>query len=226
MVLPPTDEATLTSGASATGPVDEVSATILKLAAKPDEHRPSSYLKHIDLDKLRIDPDGADMPGTEVVATTVHLGKPKGDWFSQVLVGWVFLAFLYKDESDHGHEYLVMPHLATIIGDRIRPVTVVFACNLTGEFYFWPLPRPDAGGRPNAWHESARAAANEAKTSWVRMSADMAAGRYRVLRATGNHPAPKWPATKEEIDKLFMIAVAANIIDSVDHPIVVRLLGA
>lgn len=177
----------------------------------------------IDLDALRIDPEAdGDAGGTVDVVTGVHLGKPKADWFFRTHSDWIFRARLYKDEEDRGQLYFVHPAVVPLIQDRVNTYEVVFAATLTGEPFFWPLKQPGGSGKPDRWTESARVAAATAKQSWVRMSADMAAQHYKVVRAVAAHMAPKWPT---DIDALFAKAVEGNFIDGPDHPIVARLLG-
>jgi hypothetical protein len=84
------------------------------------------------------------------------------------------------------------------------------------------LPAPE--GRENAWHTSARAAAERAEKDWVRMVANMGAGAYDVYIAPLGIPDPDWP--EQTLRDLLKIAFGnGRLIDTLDHPVIQRLLG-
>jgi hypothetical protein len=74
-----------------------------------------------------------------------------------------------------------------------------------------------------SWHESARKAAEIAKTDWIRISSDKGLGGYRVRKAEGRLSDPQWP--DKSFGELLTIAFADRIIMSEDHPVVRRLRG-
>ena len=82
---------------------------------------------------------------------------------------------------------------------------------------------PGEGGRRNPWHESRGQAIEHAKENWVRITANMAAGRYDVSEAKGALPDPTWPACTP--DELFQIAMRGWIISDDTHPVVRHLMG-
>ena len=103
-------------------------------------------------------------------------------------------------------------------------MTLFLAVNRQGVVFFWPCKLPDPSGRVNAWHESALEAAHLARDGWVRVTADMSLGAYRIFQATGGLPEPEWP--EESLSGLLKIAFkGGKLIDAVDHPVLRRLRG-
>jgi hypothetical protein len=71
--------------------------------------------------------------------------------------------------------------------------------------------------------ETAREAAELAKTKWVRVRADMSLGGYRIYQAEGELSGPEWP--DKPLTEILRIAFRDRIVDSEDHPVVRRLRG-
>ena len=109
-----------------------------------------------------------------------------------------------------------------LVGE-IKPVLLVTAITRQSTVFIWPLALPSEGGRRNDWHETAREAAELAKKAWVRLSADMSLGAYRIYRAEGALSDPTWP--EKSLNELLEIAFKDRIIDREDHPVVRRLRG-
>lgn len=55
------------------------------------------------------------------------------------------------------------------------------------------------------------------------MAANMSLGGYEVFQATGGLPEPQWPDTS--FQELVDIAFKGRFIDSMDHPVLKRLMG-
>ena len=130
---------------------------------------------------------------------------------------------MVKDQES-GEFYVVsatvVPHLA---GD-VQVFTLVPAIDRHGNVFLWPLRQPNADRRSDTWAESALKAAESAKTSWIRVQANMRAGSYDVGRALGNLPEPEWP--RMSFEAMLELAFRGRVIDSTDHPLARRLLGA
>jgi hypothetical protein len=125
--------------------------------------------------------------------------------------------------KDSGQIYLVEPSLVGEIPSEISYVTLFTAMTRDNTLFLWPV-KLAADGRPNSWYDSAREAAAEAMTSWVRVAANMAIGAYEYWVAPGNLAEPKWPALS--FAELLAIAFKGDrLIESLDHPIVGRLKG-
>ena len=88
----------------------------------------------------------------------------------------------------------------------------------------WPVRLPDENGRLDDWNRSAHEAAQLAIEKWVRMSADMALGAYRIDVAVGAFPDPVWPTDVTFAD-LLKIAFKGKMIEDLDNPVLRRLRG-
>jgi hypothetical protein len=72
-----------------------------------------------------------------------------------------------------------------------------------GVLLLWPLKLPtDGPGR--SWAETARQAAELAKTKWARVVPDMGLDGYRIFMAEGSLPEPEWP--DKPLDEILQIA--------------------
>jgi hypothetical protein len=121
--------------------------------------------------------------------------------------------------------YLVAPALWT--GLAAEPTfssrLLVFAITRQHVPFIWPIRLADSKGRIDDWSRSAMDAADEAKSRWVRITANMALGAYQIDVASGQLPEPAWPdATFQEIVK---IAFRDKMISDWDHPVLRRLRG-
>jgi hypothetical protein len=59
--------------------------------------------------------------------------------------------------------------------------------------------------------------------TWIRMTANMAAGAYDINEAMTKIPEPNWP--EETLKQLLKVAFRDRIITDVGHPVVQQLLG-
>ncbi len=120
--------------------------------------------------------------------------------------------------------YAVMPDVAAAIPGETRIVQLRLCINRAGSLYIWHVPLPTPDGRENAWHKTAREAAEIAETKWVRMVANLGGGHYEVFVAPMGLSEPIWP--EQSFSDLLRIAFGGGrLIDSVDHPVLRRLQG-
>ncbi len=186
------------------------------LESAPDPFNPES---------LRISQDFAAAAGVKQVLTTIPVRKPNRQDFVRVHPGENYqLTTVVIELKDDRESYLVTPDLRDELIGEVIPVTLFLAVNRQGVLFFWPCKLPDPSGRVNAWHESALEAAHLARDGWIRVTADMSLGAYRIFQATGELPGPEWP--EETLGELLKIAFkGGKLIDSVDHPVLKRLRG-
>jgi hypothetical protein len=111
---------------------------------------------------------------------------------------------------------------SALVGE-IKPVVLAVTINRQSVLSLWPLKLPTEEARYNAWSQTAREAAELAKTDWVRMSADMSLGGYRIYKAEGQLSDPVWPDMT--LNKMLEIAFRDRIVDSESHPVIRRLRG-
>ncbi len=178
-----------------------------------------------DLKSLRLPANYGATLGVKKLLTQVPVGKPDKARFFQIRDGqdWVFPTYILQ-MKDANETYLVMPHIAPVLGSLARPVELHAAIDRSGNPSLVPVFLPGEDGKRNPWHESLAQAVEQAKTQWVRIEANMSAGAYGVLVAKGNLPEPVWPGTTME--ELIKVAFRGKIIDSDSHPVVQAVLGA
>ena len=129
--------------------------------------------------------------------------------------------------KDDRESFLVVPTVAATMSPGDFVVKDLFlTLSRQNVLYVWPVPVPkaDGRGRGNAWHITAREAAVLATTQWVRLTANMALGAYEVSVATAKLPEPEWP-TDKSFNDILRIAFKDRLIETVDHPVIQRLLG-
>jgi hypothetical protein len=120
--------------------------------------------------------------------------------------------------------YVLVPEVAAALPGETRVVDLRLCVTRTGSMYLWPVPLPTPDGRENAWHKTAREAAEIAENKWVRMAANMGAGCYDVFTAPEALSAPRWP--DENFPDLLRVAFGGGRrIDSIEHPVIKRLMG-
>lgn len=95
--------------------------------------------------------------------------------------------------------------------------------NRQGVLFLWPIRLPGADGKIDDWSRSALDVADEAKSRWVRITANMSLGAYEVAVASGLAAEPSWPdLTFEEIIR---VAFRDKMISEWSHPVLQRLRG-
>lgn len=178
----------------------------------------------IDLESLRLSQNFSAMVGVKKVLTTVPVRKPTRQEFVRVHPdeAWQLqtAVLVLKEEREH---YLVAPELWSEIPGEITPVLLLTGVNRQGVFFLWPIRLPGEDGRIDGWNQSAMEAAQLAKMGWVRVAANMSLGGYEVFRATGDLPEPQWPDIS--FQELVNIAFKGRFIDSMEHPVIKRLMG-
>jgi hypothetical protein len=181
----------------------------------PDPFNPAS---------LRINPATAATVGVKKLITTVPARKPNRQVFVRVHPDAAYrLTTAVIEHKEDNEIYLVAPSMLEALADEVAFVTLFTAIDRQGNLFLWPVKLPKDDGRANAWHLSARAAAEEAMKAWVRVSANMGAQAYDVFRATGNLPEPEWPDL--DLQKILKVAFRDRFIEDDDHPVIKKLEG-
>ena len=125
---------------------------------------------------------------------------------------------------DHERDpWFVAPAVRNILVAGVKPVLMLTTVNQRGTPFLWPVALGDGTGRKNAWHDTARQAAEMAKDQWIKLMSDMTAGSYRVFVAMGALPDPKFP--DKSLEELLRLAFRGRVVDTVDHPVVKQSLG-
>jgi hypothetical protein len=194
-----------------------------KLQAVP-ESVPVTPADPFDLDALRVSQDFEAMAGVKKQLINVPVRKPNRQDFVRVNPDESYRVNLHVIVLQDDREvYVVRPDLYTGLSNEVVTVTLFTAINRQGVVFLWPVRLPSSDGKTNAWWTSARMAAEQAMTKWVRVSANQSLGAYEVMTAESCTHEPEWP--EQSLQELIRIAFRERIIDSIDHPVVKRLRG-
>jgi hypothetical protein len=177
-----------------------------------------------NLDALRLSPGAAAVSGTTEVLSHVPLRKPNRHEFFRTRVEpemW-FDTGIFEDKEER-EVFFVTPAMREALVGEIRPVILVPTITRQGVLLLWPLKLPVEGMRHNSWSETAREAAELAKTKWIRLAPDMGLGGNRIYVAEGELSEPQWP--DKPLNEIMQIAFRDRVVDSENHPVVRRLRG-
>ena len=125
--------------------------------------------------------------------------------------------------NEDRQSFIVTPELAPSLPGEAVAKLLIPAFTNHGSMFLWPIRLPDEQGRLDEWNSVALEISERAKTEWVHLMANMAAGTYDVLVAKAPFPEPNWPDLT--LQQLLEIAFRGRIIDSMDHPVLRRLRG-
>jgi hypothetical protein len=177
-----------------------------------------------NLDALRLSADAAAVVGTSEILSHVPVRKPNRHEFFRTRPEpefW-FDTGVFEDREER-ETFFVTPRMREALVGEIKPVLLVPTITRQGVLILWPLKLPTEGQRHSGWTETAREAAELAKTKWVRLVADMGLGGYRIYQAQGELSEPEWP--DKPLPEILQIAFRDRIVDSENHPVVRRLRG-
>ena len=174
---------------------------------------------------LRIDPAMGTELGVKKALLHVPIRKPNRQEFFRTRPDNEFRMNIAIIELKEEREtYAVTPEVATALPGETRIVELRLCVTRTGAIYLWAVPLPTPDGRENAWHKTARDAAEIAETKWVRLAPNMACGSYDAYIAPSELSEPTWP--EQSFSDLLRIAFGGGrLIDKVDHPVINRLRG-
>lgn len=178
----------------------------------------------LDLDRLRLSQDFANQVGVRKALLTVPVRKPDRQWFVRVHPdpAWRFETAVLEIKEDR-ETYLLDPGLWSELPGELIPKALFTGITRQGVVFLWPIRLPGADGRHDAWNRSALDAADLATRSWVRVAANMSLGAYDVFQATTPPPEPEWPDLT--FRRVLEVAFKDRFINSLDHPVIRRLLG-
>jgi hypothetical protein len=167
-----------------------------------------------------------DQVGVKKLLTTVPVRKPNRQDFVRVHPSPAYRltpAALIELREDR-QVYFCTPAVAAELPGEFFVATLYTAINRQGVLHIWPVKLPAADGRVNEWHQSAAEAAELAMNKWIRLAANMALGAYEISEAIGLLSEPIWPDLPFE--EILRLAFRDHMIQSLDHSLVKRLLGA
>jgi hypothetical protein len=119
-------------------------------------------------------------------------------------------------------EDLAMRHLES---NQIKRCRLALATKPHDNFFLCEVPSQNLD---NSWNQSALLACERAKTQWIIAASRKAEGgeNYKIkgARDHDSFPEPKWPT--QTLSELILTAFQGRLIDTEDHPGMLRLLGA
>jgi hypothetical protein len=175
-----------------------------------------------DPKNLRIDHTGREPGVSQVVRLQVRKPSKQEFFRTNPDVDYRMTAAIVELKEEN-EIYLLTPAVAAEVPLEYRTVELRLCVARSGNLFIWPVPMQTPGGRENAWHTTAREAATMAEINWVRVVSNMGAGYYDIMVAPAGLSEPAWP--DKTFGELLRIAFAGRRIDSVDHPVMKRLLG-
>ena len=177
-----------------------------------------------NLDALRKRQDFDSLVGARRQLTSVPVGRPGKQIFFRVLPGdeWQIQAALIELDEDKT-KFFVVPDIYPDLVHESKRVVLRTVITAQGTAQLWPIPLPMADGYDNEWWQSARMVADRAEQAWVRMASNRESRSYDVYTATADFGEPQVP--EQSLPELLKIAFAGKIIDSLHHPVVLKLLG-
>ena len=180
----------------------------------------------LDLDSLRLPQNFGEMLGVRKSRLSIPLRKPHKQEFFRVhpSAAWTFPAAILKLQGDRRDDlYVVSPAIGQELPEYVTPVVFVAMITRQDVFALWPLRMPDPTGRVDEYARTAQAAAELARTKWIRLVAKQALGAYEVLEPLGVFPEPTWP--EEPFGTLCQRAFRDRVIEDLSHPVLRQLRG-
>jgi hypothetical protein len=180
----------------------------------------------IDLESQRLSQDFESAVTVKKLITTVKVMKPLNHWFIRTRADpayWLPTAVL--ELGGEREIYLVARSLwgALATDPTFSPRLLVTSINRQGVLFLWPIKLPGTKGRDDPWSRSARDAADEARTQWIRVTSNTDLGAYEVAVAVGQFVEPEWPSLT--LQEIVNIAFRNKMITTWDHTVLRQLRG-
>lgn len=174
---------------------------------------------------LRITGSLAASGGAEKLLLVMNVQKPPKQAFVRVNSDpGLRIPMALLELKDERETYAVTPAIAEQVPSEVKFVELRLAVTQQGTPFLWPVPLPPNDRAENTWNFTARTGAERAETAWVRLTANMNAQRYDVHVAQSAAAEPVWPG--KTLQELLAIAFGnGRLIDSLEHPVIQRLLG-
>jgi hypothetical protein len=190
------------------------------------EPEPEQPTDPFDVDRLRQLAPSVGL--TEQMLLSVAVRKPIRTEFFRVhphpaySIDW----WAYVHKTDGGEEtYWVTNEMRDALDTDVRPVRIFTCITKANVVFLWPARLPFADSNfGRRWHDTALAAADRAKTTWVRLVSNKSAGAYEIVVAKGDLGEPQWP--KPSLGELLKLGFGdGRTIDHPDHPVLRQLRG-
>lgn len=125
-----------------------------------------------------------------------------------------------------GERYLLTASVAAEL-EQTRPGTIrwrrmCYWLDDCGALGLWPVAAGGNSGNENGWVRSALACVAAARGQWVRVTSDVAAGKFRCYRASKTEP-PAFPAWS--MSDVLRRAFGENLVTTTEHAALVHIAG-
>jgi hypothetical protein len=187
---------------------------------------PNTEADPFDLASLRLSQDFASAVGVKRLITTIPVRKPSKEWFVRTHPSPSHrLQTAVLELKEDRETYLVSPDLWPELASdpTLSPRLLLTAINRQNVLFLWPIRLPGADGKIDDWSRSALDAADEAKSRWVRVTANLSLGAYDLGIASGLASEPTWPDLP--FQEIIRIAFRDKMISEWNHPVLRRLRG-
>jgi len=176
--------------------------------------------------RFHIPQNYADHLQTRKTAVLVPLRKPDSqEWvYIHPSKDWRDSVGVLVDKANR-EIYVVEPELMPEITETLIPKLLVAYVTRSGSHALWPIRLPNEVGRLDTYNRSALEIVHRFAGEWIRVQMNESNRCYEILRmaATVEMPAPQWP--EGGFPYLFDTAFKANIIASLEHPLLKTLRG-
>lgn len=158
----------------------------------------------------------------------IPVTKPRQTWWVRADPREDYsLDTLILELREERENYLLSRDLWDELADEptIRPARLTAAVfRPTLEPFLWVSRLPAEDGRTCGWHETMLQALEHAKTTWIRVVANMNLGAYDIREADGPFSSPDW-SSLPPFQEMLKVAFGTQYISNLDHPVLKRLRG-
>jgi hypothetical protein len=178
-----------------------------------------------DVDKLRLPYGDTALSTIEIMSKIAVRKSTRQEWIRTCLDEQKTLITRIYEDRDTRDFYFIAPNMVQTLYalGEVTAAKLVPAVTRQGVPLVIPVKLPAEGSPMSGWHETMLTAVERGSTKWIRISADMALGGYRIYEAIGDLGEPKFPDMP--LNDMLEIAFKGRIIDSEDHPVVEKLAG-
>lgn len=168
------------------------------------------------------DPGVSDVP---VILQAITKKSPSGTTYFQTHPEnglWLQVSAVFDEDSTDREFYVLPPKMVPVIPPNlVRKVTLVPYTTLEKRIGVWPIKHAQDPTRKTSWEITALDVCKQAQGQWVRK---VNAGSHWNVAVGKQSDLPWWP---EGFDRSMIsdLALKANMVTSVQHPIVQRLRG-
>ncbi len=186
--------------------------------------QPPNEVPAFDLDAISLPQNFAGLAEVTSNAVAIPIHKPvKQIWFSPHAHQKAWKAFLiFRDETDHDKNYVIAPSLKDSLEGEWTAKILVPCITRQGSVFFWPVKLPDVAGKLDPWNRSALEIATSNGGQWIRLKSNPETSAYEVVKPVSPLPPPEWPT---DLNVIYQKAVAAVLINNLNHPLAKRLRG-